>query len=120
MFKGAAAAQGHHVKVTVHTDGSRGNDTKYKVVWVPATCAESKPVTPESNPGTTPTPQPGKGGASNLATPSTPVSPEATGGVLPTELPETGASFSLLILGSLASALAYGATFFAQPKRLFE
>lgn len=34
-FQGAPQQnQGYHVKVTVHADGSKGNDTKFKVFWV--------------------------------------------------------------------------------------
>jgi hypothetical protein len=44
-FTGAPDAQGYHVKVTVTTDGSQGNDTKSKVFWLPSTCG----TTPETN-----------------------------------------------------------------------
>lgn len=35
------ANQGYHVKVTIHADGSKGNDVKHKVFWVEP-CAEPK------------------------------------------------------------------------------
>jgi hypothetical protein len=35
--------QGYHVKVTVHTPGSQGADTKYKVFWVQP-CDEGPPT----------------------------------------------------------------------------
>jgi LPXTG-motif cell wall-anchored protein len=37
-----------------------------------------------------------------------------------TELPETGADTNALMIGLLASAAAYGAVYFAQPKRRYE
>ncbi len=37
--------QGYHVKLTIHTPGSIGNDTKSKVFWVQG-CAETPPPTP--------------------------------------------------------------------------
>lgn len=40
-FTGAPQGQGYHVKVTVATDGSQGNDTKSKVFWLPETCQAS-------------------------------------------------------------------------------
>ncbi|MFC7358834.1 hypothetical protein [Nocardioides astragali] len=60
--------QGYHVKLTIATPGSIGNDTKSKVFWVEG-CAPTTPVTPETEtpetpetetpsiPGTTSTPQ---------------------------------------------------------------
>jgi hypothetical protein len=36
--------QGYHVKVTVHTPGSQGADTKYKVFWV-SPCDDDEPPT---------------------------------------------------------------------------
>jgi hypothetical protein len=43
-FGGGApdAEQGYHVKVTVHTPGSQGADTKHKVLWV-SPCVEGPP-----------------------------------------------------------------------------
>jgi hypothetical protein len=54
-FSGAApqANQGYHVKVTVATPGSRGNDTKSKVVWVRPCETGTVPETP----GTPETPE---------------------------------------------------------------
>lgn len=43
-FSGAPAAQGYHVKATVYTDGSQGNDTKSKVFWLPSTCGPATPT----------------------------------------------------------------------------
>jgi hypothetical protein len=47
--------QGYHVKITVHADGSIGNDTKHKVFWVEG-CAPTPPTTkpPTTKPPTTP------------------------------------------------------------------
>lgn len=45
-FSGAPAAQGYHVKVTVTTDKSKGNDTKSKVFWLPSSCGPAT-VTPD-------------------------------------------------------------------------
>ncbi len=58
-------------------------------------------------------------------TPTTPVVPvvPGKGSVTPptvTELPETGAGTNALLIGLLASAAAYGAVYFAQPKRRYE
>ena len=41
------ANQGHHVKLTIHADGSQGADTKHKVFWVEG-C--SPPTTPPTTP----------------------------------------------------------------------
>jgi hypothetical protein len=38
--------QGYHVKLTVHTPGSQGADTKYKVFWVEPCTPEEPVVTP--------------------------------------------------------------------------
>lgn len=54
------------------------------------------------------------------SSPSTPVVSAGKGAVMPTELPETGASFNVLLVGTLAAAVAYGALYFAQPKRFYE
>ena len=42
--------QGYHVKLTVHTPGSKGTDKKYKVFWVTG-CAPVQPPTPGISPG---------------------------------------------------------------------
>lgn len=52
--------QGVHVKLTIHADGSKGADTKYKVFWV--TGCESSSST------TTTTTKPGGGGGSTTTT----------------------------------------------------
>jgi hypothetical protein len=77
----------------------------------------------------------GKGGVEEPETPTTPTTPTTpatpstpvVGGkgsvVAPTtatELPETGAGTNALIIGLIAAAAAYGAVYFAQPKRLYE
>ncbi|MGB0101909.1 MAG: hypothetical protein WBP61_16650, partial [Nocardioides sp.] len=48
--------QGYHVKVSVATPGSKGNDTKSKVIWIKP-CAAPDP-TPEPTPDPTPEPTP--------------------------------------------------------------
>jgi hypothetical protein len=66
-------------------------------------------VTPEVPPVTPPT------------TPVTPTVPATPGkGAVPAELPETGAGFNFLSIVLLAALAAYGAVYFAQPKRLYE
>jgi hypothetical protein len=46
--------QGYHLKITVHADGSQGNDTKHKVFWVEG-CEQTPPTTepPTTEPPTT-------------------------------------------------------------------
>lgn len=44
-FTGAPDAQGYHVKATVYTDGSQGNNTKSKVFWLPSSCATPERIT---------------------------------------------------------------------------
>lgn len=86
------SAQGYHVKLTVHADGSRGADVKHKVFWV-------QPCTAPAVSGTS-----GHVLAASTA--------KAT---LPASLPSTGSNnllASAVILA--ASALAYVATFRAQ------
>ncbi|MFG1905491.1 hypothetical protein [Kribbella sp. NPDC048928] len=55
--------QGYHVKITVHADGSIGNDTKHKVFWVtgcdaPPPTSPTPPPTSDTPPPTTDTPPP--------------------------------------------------------------
>ena len=55
--------QGHHVKITIHTPGSQGNDSKSKVFWVgpcevptpTVTPTETETETPTGTPTVTPT-----------------------------------------------------------------
>lgn len=56
----AHPTQGYHVKVTVHTPGSQGNDTKSKVFWF-ENCDEPTPTTspsPSETPSETPSESP--------------------------------------------------------------
>ena len=77
----AHAQQGYHVKVTVHTPGSKGNDTKSKVFWF-ENCdeatespspspSESPSKSPSETPSETPSEEP-----SETPTEATPVSDE--------------------------------------------
>lgn len=66
--------QGYHIKVTVTTDGSQGNDTKSKVFW----------VAPCESPSPSPTPS-----ESPSASPSESPTPSESPSVLPTELTQT-------------------------------
>jgi hypothetical protein len=62
--------QGYHVKITIHADGSIGNDTKHKVFWVkgcdatpptsptPPPTSDTPPPTTDTPPPTTDTPPP--------------------------------------------------------------
>lgn len=75
------------------------------------------PPIPVPTPTPSPTPAPI---AQTPAAPATPVVSAGKGAIMPTELPETGASFNVLAIGILASAAAYGAIYFAQPKRYYE
>ena len=63
--------QGYHIKLTVHADGSQGDDTKHKVFWV--TCPQVSPsprplpspspeVSPSPSPQASPSPSPSSGG----------------------------------------------------------
>ncbi|KQV64187.1 hypothetical protein ASC64_15490 [Nocardioides sp. Root122] len=75
--------QGYHVKLTIHTPGSIGNDSKTKVFWVedcaPATQTTTTPTpTPTT---TTPTPTPTTTTPTPTPTNTTPTSPE----VLPSQ-----------------------------------
>ncbi|MEU0315890.1 hypothetical protein [Nocardioides sp. NPDC006273] len=49
--------QGFHAKVTIHTPGSRGNDTKTKVFWFKG-CVTVPPASETPTPTPTPTPSP--------------------------------------------------------------
>jgi hypothetical protein len=97
--------QGYHVKLTIHTPGSIGNDTKSKVFWVrgctpptptpttpPPTTPTETPTTPTQTP-TTPTPTTPTTPAPTTPTqpPTSPVTPAATPGASPTETPATAA-----------------------------
>lgn len=69
---------------------------------------------------------PGKGGLPEVVPTPTPVAvptptvPAGKGAVMPTELPETGTGSNALLIGLAAAAVAYGAVYFAQPKRRYE
>jgi hypothetical protein len=84
--------QGWHVKLTVHADGSIGNDTKHKVFWIetcePETTAPTEPETPET-PGTSGTTVPVEPGSGSPAT--VPGSPDNPGGSDTTVEIDTGA-----------------------------
>jgi LPXTG-motif cell wall-anchored protein len=85
--------QGYHIKMTVTTDGSQGNDTKHKVFWMGACAEESPSPTPSVEPTIEPS-----------VLPTVIESPTVTPSVLgvkivkpPTALPHTGASTNTLI-----------------------
>jgi hypothetical protein len=63
------------------------------------------------------------GGSGTLPPPAPETKPAAQTpgkGALPTELPETGASANGIMIALLAATAAYGALYFAQPKRKFD
>lgn len=80
--------QGHHVKITIHTPGSQGNDSKSKVFWVgpcqtpTETPTETATVTPTESPTETPCETPTE---TDTVTPTE--SPTETETVTPTETP---------------------------------
>jgi len=82
-FDGAAQdQQGYHVKVTITTPGSIGNETKTKVFWV-QDCGDTSPspspsITPTPTPSETPTP---------TETPTPSETPSPTGTPTPSETP---------------------------------
>jgi len=51
---GAPAAQGYHVRLTVATPRSLGNDTKTKVFWVEPCAADAPAAVPASEPASSP------------------------------------------------------------------
>ena len=90
----AHANQGHHVKLTVHADGSQGADTKHKVFWVGPCGPETPPPNPPSNP---------PGGGTNPQTPPRGGTAGSTSGAA--VLPNTsldGSSIPLTILAGVA------------------
>ena len=88
--------QGYHIKMTVTTDGSQGNDTKHKVFWMGA-CPEASP-SPTPEPTETPSIEPSV--LPTVLTSSPTVTPSVLGVKIvkpPTTLPKTGASTNTLI-----------------------
>jgi hypothetical protein len=85
---GAPAKQGYHVRVTVHTPRSQGNDTKTKVFWV-------EPCTP----GSTATPAP------------TATAPAPEGG----SIASTGPGTTSTATSGITSGIAEGAAISASP-----
>ena len=83
--------QGYHVKLTVHTPRSKGNDTKTKVFWV-APC-EGTPAGTGETPGTG-----GTGGTSGDTGSDTP------------EVSGAGAGDDIEVLGAQATAAPHGTT----------
>jgi hypothetical protein len=85
--------QGYHIKATITTTGSQGNDTKHKVFWMSA-CAEETPTpTPSVSPSETPSVEPS-------VLPTVIESPTVTPSVLgvkivkPGQLPFTGPAWA--------------------------
>jgi hypothetical protein len=86
--------QGYHVKVTVTTDSSLGNDTKSKVFWMAPCAAPTESPTPTPEP-TTPTPTPEPTTESPTVEPTTltqspTVTPSVLGVKIVKHLPFTG------------------------------
>lgn len=88
-FSGSAPQpqQGYHVKVTVATPHSRGDDTKTKVFWVKPCGTQTPPTTPTESPGETES-------ASPSQTPS--VTPSQTPSQSPTQTPAVASTASAL------------------------
>lgn len=113
--------QGFHIKVTVTTDGSQGNDTKSKVFWV-APCAEptesptpSESPTPTETPSETPSESPS---VLPTETESPTVTPSVLGVKIVKHLPFTGPGQPvkpLVLLG--ATMVACGALLLLPRRR---
>jgi hypothetical protein len=83
--------QGYHVKLTIHTPGSIGNDTKSKVFWVEG-CAAPTPTTPTTPPtegGTTPTTPGSTTPGQETSSPTPEVEAESEGAPSSETVPET-------------------------------
>lgn len=87
---------GYHVKVTIHADGSRGNDVKHKVFWVHPCAAPATSEKPEVN-GTT--------NQGHTLSDSTTRAETLQSNVanLPNRLPSTGITNLLLIAAGLVT-----------------
>jgi hypothetical protein len=97
------AVQGYHVKLTIHTPGSIGADTKHKVFWVtgcetpsePSSSTETLPTDGTTVTGPTDTAEPtvptepgetsGTGGTGSSATSTEPSDDESTAGTVATQ-----------------------------------
>ena len=94
--------QGYHIKMTVTTDGSQGNDTKHKTFWMDACAEESPSPTPSVEP-TTPSAEPTTESPSVLPTvieSSPSISPSVQGVKIvkpPAVLPHTGPSVNTMV-----------------------
>jgi LPXTG-motif cell wall-anchored protein len=140
------AQQGVHVRLTVHAEGSRGADTKFKEFWV-GPCGETPPTStppttggphptttePGSGPGTPPGTPPGDGpGGSTPATTAGIVPSQGSGDAPATitpsastadasasgTLPDTGSDMLPLVAAGLALAgLGSGSVLAARLRR---
>ena len=116
--------QGFHVKVTVTTDGSQGNDTKSKVFWLGGCPAETESPTPSPSPSSeTPTPTPSES-ASVLPTELTQsptITPSVLGVKIVKGLPFTGTSHtSALVATGVALVLAGSALLLPRRRGLHQ
>ncbi len=125
--------QGFHIRLTVHAEGSRGADTKFKEFWV-GPCGETTPTTtpPTTTPPTTTPPttggpptttriEPGSGPATPPGTPpggspagSTPAAASSATGTLP----NTGSdALPLVAAGLVLAGLGSGIVLVARARR---
>lgn len=81
--------QGYHVKLTVTTDGSKGNDTKHKVFWLSEPEPTASPTPSETvEPSESPTIEPSVLPTRLVASPT--ISPSVKGVKIVRTLPRTG------------------------------
>jgi hypothetical protein len=106
--------QGYHIKLTVHAEGSKGNDTKHKVFWVK--CAPSPSPTHTDKPKPSP----------SVETPKPSPSVE-TPAPVPTEVPagadgasSGGSALGLFGLALVASGAVAGTAVVARRRFLHE
>jgi len=87
--------QGYHIKLTVTTDGSQGNDTKHKVFWMDPCAEEPSPSpSPSESPSVSPSVLP------TVIESSPSISPSVQGVKIvkpPAALPHTGPGINMLV-----------------------
>lgn len=107
--------QGYHVKVTVTTDLSEGNDTKSKVFWIQGPQPTESP-TPTPEPTTaSPTPSEEPTVLPTVLTQSPSISPSVKGVKIVKGLPHTGSPVAPLLVTGLG-LIGLGIVLLRQPR----
>ncbi len=110
--------QGFHIKVTVTTDGSQGNDTKSKVFWVAPCEVPTESPTPSETPSESPSETPSETPTETVSVlpTETSISPSVLGKKIVKGLPFTGPS-RVRTLTVIGAVLVFAGTAMLLPRR---